>query len=692
MANTEKIRNVVLVGHRGSGKTSLVDAMLFATGATNRLGRVSEGTSTTDFDEDEKARQLSINLGVAFCDWNGCHVNLLDAPGDADFLGEAISAMRVADAALVVLNASVGVEVETEKVWALADQYGRPRMVVVNRMDSERANFEEAVSSLQDHFGGQILPLQVPLGAESGFRGMVDVLRLKAYETTGSLNGKLQEVPIPAELAGIVGEYRERLLEAAAETEDALIEKYLEGEELTQAELERGLRTGTLRGSVVPVLCCSAGKNVGSLQVLEYVTSLLPSPLDLGPVEGRVGEDTVTREPVPTSPFSALVFKTVEDRYGTITYFRVFSGRMTADTPVFNATKKQRERLGQLFYLRGKEQTPVSPVQAGDIAAVAKLNVTDTGDTLCVENNPVVYEPPAYPEPAISLAIHPKSREDEEKISAGLARLQREDRSLHAYRNEETRELIIAGMGQRHLEIVVDRLKAKYDVDVTTSPPKVAYRETIQRPCQARYRHKKQTGGAGQFGEVELHLEPLARGEGFEFVDQIVGGVIPQAYRPSVEKGVLNAMRHGPLAGYQMVDIRVRLVDGKDHPVDSSDIAFQLAGENAFRQALGGGSPVLLEPIYDLEVMVPDEYLGEVMGDLSGRRGQIMGTDQRQGLQVVQAKIPLAEMVSYATDLRSMTQGRGRHRSQFSHYQEVPGNVAERVIAQRRAELEEEKK
>ena len=686
MAETAKIRNVGIVGHRGAGKTTLVDAILFAVKATNRFGRVEEGTSTTDFNEDEKARGMSISLGLAYCDWQNIHFNLIDTPGYGDFTGEVLAGLRVADGAVVVVNATAGVEVETERVWHYADTYGLPRLVFVNKMDGERADFERVLNQLRQQLGARVAPVHLPLGAESQFRGFVDLIRNRAFIAGERPDGLLQEIEVPAEVEEAVNAAREQLMEGVAEADDALLEKYLEEMELSPQEIQRGLQLGTRQGQVVPVLCGAAAKNIGTHSLLEYIAVGLPSPADRGPVEGHLpGNGGVeVRRPEEDSPFSALVFKTFEDRYGTQTYFRVFSGRLTGDTQVYNSSQGQRERFGQIFYMRGKEQSPVSPVVAGDIAAVTKLNHTHTGDTLCLESAPIVYPPISFPEPTLALAIHPRSRGDEDRINDGLARLMEEDRSLQSYRDPDTGELIIAGLGDLHLQVVVNRLREKFGVDVETSLPQVAYRETIRKTVEDRYRHKKQTGGAGQFGEVALRISPRGRGEGYEFIDQIVGGVVPQQYRPSGEKGVRRAMMRGPLAGYPVVDVSVVLFDGKDHPVDSSDIAFQLAGEQCFAQAVQKADPVLLEPIYNLEVFVPEELMGSIMGDLSGRRARILGQQQVGSMQRIDAQVPLREILDYANVLQSMTSGRGTHRKTFSHYEEMPGHLSQEVIAERR--------
>ncbi|HIE51761.1 MAG TPA: elongation factor G [Armatimonadetes bacterium] len=692
MADTQTIRNIALAGHRGAGKTQLVDAILFTAKATDRLGRVDEGYATTDFDQEEINRHLSINAALAFCEWDKHHINLVDTPGYADFMGETYFALRVVDAVVVVINATEGVEVETERIWKLANEYDLPRLVFINRMDGERASFEAAVEQVRSQLKANAVPLVIPLGAEAQLRGVVDILLGRAYAWSGER--EWQEVESPAELQEEMESYREQLMEAAAEADDVLLEKYLEEDTLSLEEMIRGLRLRVLAGKVVPVLAGAGLRTIGVPQLLDYVVKFLPSPADRGVVEGTApgSEEEVTREPSPEAPFCALAFKAIDDRYvGQVTYFRVYAGTLRSDSQVYNANQGRRERVGQISRMQGKTQLPVSAIQAGDIAAVPKLSATSTGDTLCEEVAPIILPVPERLEPTLFLAVHPRARGDEEKISSGLARLQEEDRALLSYRDEDTGELIIAGQGQLHLDVVVSRLREKFGVEVDTSLPKVAYRETIRRKAEAEGRYIKQTGGAGQYGVVHLRLEPLARGSGFEFQDEIVGGVVPSQYVPSVEKGVREAMKRGPLAGYPVVDVKVTLYDGKYHSVDSSDLAFQMAGGIGFRNAVQNAQPVLLEPIMNLEVTVPEEYMGDIIGDLNGRRGRILGMTPQDGEQKIEAQVPLAEMSTYATDLRSLTQGRGRYHMEFSHYEEVPPHISERIIAQRREELERQK-
>jgi len=679
----ERIRNVAVVGHGGTGKTSLVEAMLFVAGAIDRLGRVDEGTTTTDFDPEEVRRRHTINASLAPLEWKERKVNLIDTPGYPDFVAEMVAPLRVCEGALVVVDAVAGVEVQTEKAWAYADENRASRLVVVNRLDRENAAFARTVEALKGKFGGRIVPLQLPIGAESGFRGVVDLLHMKAYTWT---EREMAAGEVPAELRAEAEAARERLVEAAAESDDALTEKYLEEGTLTQEDLERGLRQGVRARTLVPVLCAAGLRTIGAAQVLDAITTLLPAAGEATVVGRRPGGDEeVRRPPRADEPLAALVFKTMADPYvGKLSYFRVYTGRFTSDTPVYNATRDKVERVGTLYYLRGKQQEAVGEVPAGDMGAVAKLAETETGDTLCARDAPLLLPPVQFPRPAITLAIEPKTRADEDKLANALHRLAEEDPTVRVYRDTELKQTVISGMGESHLEIIADRLRRKFGVEVTLTVPRVAYRETIKRKAggvQGRY--VKQTGGRGQYGVCVLDLEPLPRGGGFEFVDEIFGGAIPNQFIPSVEKGVRKAMEEGVLAGYPVVDVRVRLVDGKYHPVDSSDIAFQIAGSLAFKEAAQQAQLVLLEPIMDLAVRVPEEVMGDIIGDLNAKRARILGMEpQGDGTTVIKAQVPQAEVLRYASDLRSITGGRGTFEMEFSHYEEVPAHVAERVVAE----------
>jgi len=685
----DKLRNIGLVSHGGAGKTSLAEAMLFDSGAKNRLGSVENGNTTTDHDPEEIQRTISINTSIAPCEWKEHELNIIDTPGYFDFIGEVRAALRVADSALILVDAVSGVEVGTELVWGYADEYGLPRMFFINKLDRENADFDRTVARLQEVFGRQVVALQLPIGKEGEFRGVVDLLANKAYEFD---NGQPNEIDIPSDMLAAVGEQREDLVEMVVETNDELLMKYLEGEEIGGDELAQGLRTAVAAREFVPVFCGSATKNIGVPLLLDSIVAVAPSPAEAPqPTATRVGSDEqVVYEASPDAPFSALVFKTMADPYvGKLTIFRVYSGRLESDTQIYNANKGTSERIGQLLKLKGKEQEPTDEAIAGDIVALAKLQEATTGETLCDPSEPVTYSPIQFPRPVYSVAVEPLTKGDEEKIGSGLNRLAEEDPTFVVERNAETKETVISGLGEQHIDVILGRLKRKFGVEVTMRTPRVAYRETIKSTTSASYRHKKQSGGRGQFGEVHIQLEPLPRGEKFDFVDEIFGGAISQSYRPAVEKGILEAMDEGVVAGYPVVDVRVRLQDGKEHSVDSSEMAFKIAGSMAFKQGVQNADPVLLEPIMDVEVMIPDEYMGDIMGDLNRKRGRIQGMEQRGSMQVVKAQVPQAEMFRYAIDLRSMTQGRGTYTMEFSHYEEVPAQEAGHIIEEARAAQEE---
>ncbi|MDR7545420.1 MAG: elongation factor G [Armatimonadota bacterium] len=685
----ERIRNVAVVGHGGTGKTSLVEALLFVAGAIDRQGRVEDGTTTTDFDPEEIRRQHTINASLAPVEWEGTKVNVIDTPGYPDFVGEVAGALRVSEGALVVVDARAGVEVQTEYVWARASERGLPRIVVVSRLDRENASFEHAVESLRARFGARVVPMHLPLGAEAGFVGVVDLVTMRAHLRR---DGKDLAEEVPAALRAAAEAARERLMEAAAESDDALVEKYLESGALSDEELARGMVAGTKSGRIVPVLAVAATRLVGVRQVLDALVALLPSPAER-PVTGthpRNGAE-VTVEPNERGPMAALVFKTMADPYvGRLSYFRVFGGTLASDSQVYNATRDRTERIGQLYFLRGKHQEATSEVGPGDIGAVAKLAETATGDTLCAKDAPVRLEPVAFPQPVISLAIEPRSKADEDKMGSALARLAEEDPTFSVRREAELKQTVISGMGESHLEIMADRLRRKFGVDVTLAPPRVAYRETIRGKAQGQGRHVKQSGGRGQYGVCFLEVEPLPRGSGFEFVDKIYGGAIPNQFIPSVEKGVRKALEEGILAGYPVVDIRVTLFDGKYHDVDSSDIAFQLAGALGLKEAATKAGLVLLEPILDIAVRVPEELMGDIIGDLNAKRARISGMEsQGDGTTIIRAQVPHSEVLRYASDLRSLTGGRGTFTTSFSHYEPVPAHIADRLVAEARRQKEE---
>lgn len=680
---SNNIRNLALISHGGAGKTSLAEALLYSSGAINRLGSIEAGNTTTDYDPDEIKRQVTINTTLAPLEWNNIKINLLDAPGYFDFIGDVVGALRVADSALVVVCAVSGVEVGTEKMWSYTDDMKLPRAVFVNKLDRENADFDKTLDQLQEFFGQSVVPLQLPIGKESGFQGIVDLVEQAGY--LFSAGGKeVKKADIPESLVERANSLREKLIEAVAETDDELLMKYLEGEELEQEEIRRGLRQGVRQRKVVPVLCGSATGNLGTLPLLEAIRQYLPSPVDMGAAAGTLpgSEEQVLREPGPDQPLTALVYKTLADPYvGRINYFRVYSGTLKPDSQVLNTSQDKLERIGQIFTMRGKTQIPLQEVVAGDIAAVAKLQHMVTGDTFCDRSHPVVFPRPDFPQPVISFAAEPKTKGEEEKVSMGISRFLEEDPTLRLERRAETKQTILSGMGDLHIEIVANRLAQKFGVEVELSTPRVPYKETIKGQSRVEGKHKKQTGGRGQYGHVFLELEPLGPGEGFVFEDKIFGGAVPRQYIPAVEKGLREAMEEGMAAGYPVVDIKVKLVDGSYHTVDSSEMAFKIAASMAFKKGMEQASPILLEPIVDVEVVVPEEYMGDIMGDLNSRRGRIQGMEPAGGLQKIQAQVPMAEMFRYAIDLRSMTQGRGYFTQTFSHYEEVPAHIAEQVAA-----------
>ncbi len=676
---TEQIRNVGLFSHGEAGKTSLAEAMLFNAKAINRLGRVDDGTTTSDFDLDEVKRQDSVNTSVLPCEWKECKLNLLDAPGKADFIGETLSAMRVADSALILIDATGGVEVGTDIVWNQAAERGIPRFIFINKLDRENANFYNALEAAQASFGSNVLPLQLPIGKESGFQGVVDLITQKAYNYGKNRDGKSEEAPIPADLQADATTAREKLVERIVEADDDLMMRYLDGDTITTEELCATLNQAVVNGSIFPVLCGSATLNIGVVQLMDIVALAAPNPLQAHP------EESVKCD--PAAPLAALVFKTTVDPYGKLTYFKVYSGTIKSDTSVFNATKGKPERIGQLFHIRGKEQLPTQQVEVGDIGAVVKLQDTATGDTLAAPDATQQLKATSFPAPLYRASIKPKTKADLDKMGVALNRLIDEDPTIHVARDLYTGETIVSGMGESHVHVAAEKLHRKFGVDVTTELPKVPYRETIMGSSKAEYKHKKQTGGHGQYGHVFLEVSHTESGD-FEFTETVVGGSVPRNYIPAVEKGVREALGEGLLAGFPVINIKVNLYDGSYHPVDSSEMAFKMAASQAFKKGALAAKPVLLEPIYTLKVTVPDGFMGDVMGDLnSARRGRVLGMDQLgNGFTVVEAQAPLSEVQRYATDLRSLTQGRGIFTMEMSHYEPVPANVVDQVIANARKE------
>ncbi|MGE5244927.1 MAG: elongation factor G [Betaproteobacteria bacterium] len=681
------IRNVALVGHTGSGKTQLASAMLADAGMVNRFGKVDDGTTVTDFDEEEIARKHTLSASLAYVEWNKQKINLVDTPGIGNFLADARAALRVSDAALVVVDAVAGVMVQTEKVWAVAEELKLPRLVVLNRMDRERASLERSLASLHEACNRTVVPIQLPIGEEKSFRGVVDLITNKAFLFKTDESGGMTEGAVPADMTARVAEAREALIEMVAEADEKLMEKFFEAGTLTDEELVAGLRQATTAGRVFPLVCTSALVNVGVQSLLDAILALLPSPADR-PFRAldKDGAET-TRAADESAPAAAFVWKTIADPFaGRITMFRVVSGSLKSDTTVHNKTKDTPERLGHLVLLQGKTQTAVPEIKAGDIAAVAKLKDTLTSDTLGDRSDPIAFPAIRFPEPVLSYAIEPKSRGDEDKISSSMHRLEEEDPTIRYTRDPQTKELLLAGQGQLHIEVTVAKLKRRFGVDVNLKPPRIPYRETIKASTEAHGRHKKQTGGHGQFGDCKIRVEPLPRGADFQFEDDIFGGSIPRQFIPAVEKGIQDARMKGFLAGYPMVDFKATVYDGSYHDVDSNELSFKLAGSLAFKDAMTRARPTILEPIMDVEVYAPSDFAGDLMGDLNGRRGRIGGMDTRGGTTIIKAQVPMAEMLTYEQHLTSATGGRGSYHMEYSHYDEVPSQLQTKIIAAAKAE------
>ena len=681
----DKTRNIGIMAHIDAGKTTTTERILYYTGINYKLGEVHEGTATMDWMVQEQERGITITSAATTCFWRDHRVNIIDTPGHVDFTIEVERSLRVLDGAVAVFCSVGGVEPQTETVWRQADKYGVPRLAFVNKMDRLGADFFRVVKMVEDRLGARPVVLQLPIGSEEKFAGIVDLVRMKAIVWEDeSLGAKFHEESIPADLQAQAEEYREKLLEAAADSDEAVMEKYLDGKEISEPELRRALRQGTLSLKIVPVVCGSAFRNKGVQPMLDAVVEYLPSPLDIPPVKGvEAGTSTPAERPAKDdAPFSALAFKIMTDPFvGTLTFFRVYSGAITSGSSVYNSTRSKRERIGRLLKMHANKREEIKEVYAGDIAAAVGLKTATTGDTLCDENKPVVLESIDFPDPVISIAIEPKSKADQEKLGLSLQKLATEDPSFKVRTDEETGQTIISGMGELHLEIIVDRLLREFNVGANVGRPQVAYKETVRKSVEQQGRFVRQTGGRGQYGDVWIKLEPQAAGVGFEFVDAVKGGAIPREYIPAVEKGVREATENGALAGYPVVDVKVTLFDGSYHDVDSSEIAFKIAGSMAFKEATRKAQPVLLEPIMSVEVVVPEEFMGDVIGDISSRRGKVLGMDSRPAAQAIDARVPLAQMFGYATDLRSMTQGRATYTMQFSHYEPVPAAVAEGIVA-----------
>jgi len=686
--SANQLRNIGLVAHGGAGKTSLAEAMLYSAGATNRLGEVDQGTTVSDYSQDEVERKISISASLLNFEWNGHKINIVDMPGYADFVGEVIGGLRVCESALISINAVAGLEVGTETAWEWAEKYGSARVFFINKIEKEHASFDSVFKALRERFGPKVVALQIPLGEALNFKGIIDLIRMKAYEFEA---GKAKEVEIPGELKEGAKELKEKLVEAVAESDDNLLERFFDAGSLSETEMKEGLRKGIAQNQIFPVFCGSATENAGVSLLLDAIVDYFPSPVDVKGWEGKVpgSEETVELKVDPNSPTCVFVFKIVsEPHVGELSLFRVYSGKVQTGQELLNSSSGSSERIGQIYTLNGNERHEIGTVSCGDIAAAVKLKATHTGDTLCHKSNPVVLPPIEFPKPVINLAIRPKAKGDEDKISSGFAKLHDEDPTFSMEVDDELKQTIIYGQGELHLEVIIDRLKRKFGAEVELEKPRIPYRETITISAETQGKYKRQSGGRGQYGDCWLRLEPLAKGSGFEFVNAIVGGVIPSKFVPAVEKGIVEAMQSGELAGYRVVDLKVACYDGSHHSVDSSDLAFKIAGSMGFKSGFVKSKPVLLEPIYNVVVTVPDDFTGDVVGDLSSRRGKILGMDPRGGLQVIRAQVPLAELYKYSTSLRSLTQGRGAHTREFSHYEEIPKEIADKVIAEAKAAKE----
>ncbi len=689
-----RVRTFAIISHGGAGKTSLAEAMLFGSGATTRLGKVDEGSSVLDFEPEEIKRKATISSSVYSFSWKKQPFTLIDTPGDFNFIAETKTSMQGGDSVVVLADAVDGVRVQTEKVWEFATEFNQPKMVFINKMDRERADFAKTVRAIQDMFGDACVPLQIPIGAAETFKGVADILGGKAYLYAGDESGKFEVKDMPDELSDLADQYREAIVEHVAESSDELLEKYLDAGELSVEEIRGALRSAVIGGKLIPIACGSGSANIGIQPLLDLIAECMPSPLDRGSVKGRPvkGDAETVREPDSAAPFSSLVIKTVSDPYaGRLSILRIFSGTLAPDSTVLNSNKGAKERFGQLLRLKGKNQEPVESAGPGDVVAVAKLKETTTQDTLCSEKDPIVFPAIEIPPAIYSLAVEPKSKGDEEKIFSSLSRLMEEDLTLKLQRNDETREMILSGMGEIHIEAVVDKLRRKFGVEVNLKPPKVSYKETIKGKARVQGKYKKQSGGRGQYGDCWIEIEALPRGEGFQFYDKIVGGVIPRQYIPAVEKGIAEALHEGPLAGCPVVDFKVDLVDGSYHTVDSSEMAFKIAGSMAFKKGVMEARPTLLEPVMEMEITVPDDAMGDIIGDLNSRRGRVLGMETKGNKQIVKANTPLVEVLKYAPDLRSMTAGRGMFTMKFSHYEEVPGALQEKIVELAKKEREKEK-
>ena len=684
---------MALIGHRGTGKTSLNEAILFEAGVVNRLGRVEDGSTVSDGEPDEKEREMSIGASVASFEHSGRKINLIDTPGESSFIADTLASLRVVDAAVVVVNAVMGVEVHTERLWARADEEGLARLVFVNMLDRERADFFRALDSLKEAFGPHVVATEIPIGTEHEVRGVVDLIDMEAFEYEGEGRGNAKQIPVPDELADQAQEYREKLMDEVAENSDELMERYLEGEEISHDEMVTVLKQGVTGGRLFPVTCGVSTKNLGTNRLLEALVEDLPSPAMRGAVTARGPDDEeVEIEPDPDGDLVAYVFKTLADPYaGRINLLRVYSGVLKSDSQATNVTRRAKERIGQLSVLRGREIEPIDELGPGDIGAVAKLKETRAGDVLATKDAGISFPPLDLPAPVMAFAFEPKTKGDEEKAAAAVRRLEEEDPTLDVHRDPQTGEQIIAGLTQVHVEVITDRMKRRFGAEISLKPPQVPYIETIRKSAKAHGRYKKQTGGRGQFGDCHIEISPAESGAGFEFENKIKGGVIPTGFIPAVEKGIAEAMEGGVLAGYPVKDVHVRLFDGQHHSVDSSEMAFKIAGSLAFKQAAAEADPVLLEPIMQMTIAVPEEVVGDVIGDLNSRRGRPLGMEPKGSATEVKAEVPMAEVLDYAPDLRAITGGRGDYTMVFERYEEIPGHLAQKVIDAANQEAEKVK-
>jgi elongation factor G len=689
---TKNLRNVGIIGHSGSGKTTLTEAILYYTKVTDRFGKVEEGTTVSDYDLEEKKRKISISTSIASCEWENVKVNLVDTPGYFDFVGEMIEGLRAIDVALITVCSVSGIQVGTEKAWDYVNKNNLPKAFFINKLDRENSSFEKALTSLKEKFGISVVPVQYPIGSEENFRGVVNVISRRA-RIYNPKTREMDEAEIPEELIGNIDDCRKMIVEAVAETDEALLDKYFSEGTLSDEEIEKGLKSGCAKGEIAPVMCGSALIDIGINTLLEDIVECFPSPAEAIPVKAKnIKDDKEINVTIDENkPFSAFIFKTIADPFvGKLSLFRVMTGKAKPDMNIYNANKDKSEKLGAIYFLRGKQQIPANEIVAGDIGAIAKLQFTATGDTLCEMSNPVVYKEIKFPEPSISMTVLPKSKGDEDKISSGLNKLMEEDLTFKVSRDVENAETIISGVGENHLDIIASKLKVKFGAEVTLEIPKVPYRETIKKMSDMQGKHKKQSGGHGQYGDVKIKFEPRTDDDELLFVDAVVGGVVPRQYIPAVEKGLRECIHHGVLAGYPVIRLKATLHDGSYHPVDSSEMAFKVAASLAYKKGLEAAEPILLEPIMHVEVTVPDAYMGDVIGDINKKRGKVLGMEPEEGIEKVIAEVPMAEMFKYATDIRSMTHARGSFKMHVVRYEEVPSLEASKIIEEYKKNREEE--